>query len=438
MFRVELLNIGTELLLGNVVNTHASYLGHKLTELGATITRQVCINDTREDILEAFRQGIQKADLLITTGGLGPTSDDITRDLVAELFQLKMKLDDRAMANIKARARRRGTAILESMKCQANVPEIATVLYNENGTAPGFMIPLSKTVDGRVEAVSGSLTPGTKIQCSWIVMLPGPPRELRPMFEKQVYPWIQTEFKTQLPLIECRVLKVAGKGESTIAEKLEPLLKGLPGLEIGYCARPNEVDVRLYVCGTDKSDIQKTVDLAEAKTREALGSDIFGFGRDTLEEVVVKMLQKQKQTVTTAESCTGGFLSHRITMVSGSSDVFRKGFVVYSNDAKATMLGVPGHLLVEYGAVSEPVVKSMAENALRKAEADFALAITGIAGPTGGSDEKPVGTVYIALATRTGVEVQHHKYNFERETFKFVTSQTALNMLRLKLKDSSL
>jgi nicotinamide-nucleotide amidase len=413
MFRVELLNIGTELLLGNVLNTHAVYLGKKLTEIGATLTRQACINDARDDILNSLNECTQRADILITTGGLGPTSDDITRDLVSEYFGLKMKLDERALQMIEDRFRRRGRTMLESMKVQAYVPEKSKVLYNQNGTAPGLIIPIE-----------------TKTCCKWLVMLPGPPRELRPMFEQQVLPWIKEEFKSQLPIIECRVLKVAGVGESVIAEKIEPVLKGLKNLEIGYCARPNEVDIRLFIRGTDATEIRNVADIAEARTREVIENDIFGVGEQTLEEVVVKLLQHRKQTLTTAESCTGGFLAHRITMISGSSDVFKRGFIVYSNDAKASMVGVPGHLIIEHGAVSEPVAKAMAEGALHKAEADYALAVTGIAGPTGGTDEKPVGTVFIALATKKDVVVEKHLYQFDRETFKFVTTQTALNILR--------
>jgi nicotinamide-nucleotide amidase len=436
MFRVELLNIGTELLLGNVLNRHAAYLGRKLTTLGATLTRQICVNDTAEDIQSALKDAITRADLVITTGGLGPTSDDITRDLVVQLFGLKTRLDERALANIEERFRRRGNSMPESNKSQAYVPEIAMVLYNQNGTAPGLMIPLKGRVEhpGSTADDSRESSPQKPV-CKWIVMLPGPPRELHPMFEEQVYPWIKTEFRSQLPMIECRVLKTVGIGESVAAEKVEAILKDFSkNLEIGYCAHSNQVDVRLFIRGTNLKEIQKIANEAEAKTRSILSDSIFGSGDDiTLEEVVVKLLQKQRASVTTAESCTGGFLSHRITMVSGSSEVFRKGFVVYSNDAKANLLGVPGHLIVEHGAVSEPVAHAMAENALKKAEADYALAITGIAGPTGGTDEKPVGTVYIALATKSEVQVQHQVYRYDRETFKFVTTQTALNMLRKKI-----
>lgn len=421
MFKVEVLNIGTELLLGNVLNSHAAYLGRKLTQLGATITRQVCVNDTGHDIVDALKDAIARADLVITTGGLGPTSDDITRNIIAEHFDLKMKLDEKALQNIEVRFKRRGGVVPETTKVQAYVPEISTVLYNANGTAPGLMIPL------------GKIPKLKQAPCKWIVMLPGPPREMHPMFDLQVYPWLQDEFKSVLPVIDCRVLKVAGKGESFIAEKIEPVLADLKGLEIGYCARPNEVDVRLFVNGSNRDEVFKLADVAEKRTREVIGNDIFGSGNETLEEVIVKLLQAKHQTVATAESCTGGFLSSRITNVAGSSNVFRKGFVVYSNDAKSAMLGVPGHLIVEHGAVSEPVARSLAECAIHKAEADYAIGITGIAGPTGGSDDKPVGTVFIAVASKKDVYVEKQRYQYERETFKFVTTQTALNLLRKRI-----
>ncbi len=424
--RVLLLNIGTELLMGFVVNTHAAYLGQSLNGIGGTLVKQVCVNDTPEDIRQALREAFGQSDLVITTGGLGPTSDDITLRLVVEIFGLKTHVDERALENIRSRFRRRNIEMPESVKAQAIVPDIATVLYNAHGTAPGLAIPLQPV--GGVADLDGH-----KGSAQWIILLPGPPRELHPMFEQQVLPILKKEYAGLLPILDCRVFKIAGMGESTVEQRVEPPLKGLKNLEIGYCARTGEVDLRLVVRGTNAAEVKRIADDAEARARKELGDAIFGTGDVSLEQVVVGLLLQKKKHVATAESCTGGFLAHRITLVSGSSEVFRQGWVTYSNEAKTAMLGVPEKLIAEHGAVSEPVARAMAEGALQKSGADYALAVTGIAGPTGGTPEKPVGTVFIALATRKDCRVEQHLFAYDRETFKFVTVQTALNMLRMEL-----
>lgn len=432
--RCHLLNIGTELLMGFVVNTHAAYLGQQLGGLGATLAHQVTVNDTPDDIRAALNEAVMQADLVIVTGGLGPTSDDITLRLVVELFGLKTHLDERALENIRSRFKRRNMEMPESVKAQAVVPDIATVLYNEHGTAPGLALPLQNLPVGGVAdpaGIKGLTFP--RALARWLVMLPGPPRELKPLFEQQVLPLVRREYASQLPVMECRVYKIVGMGESSVEERVEPSLKELPGLEIGYCARIGEVDLRLVTRGTDAGAVRKTADEAEQRVRKILGDAVFGTGDATLEGVVVGLLRGKKKYVATAESCTGGFLAHRLTLVSGSSEVFRHGWVTYSNDAKTAMIGVPGHLIVEHGAVSEPVARAMGEGAIRKSGADYALAVTGIAGPTGGTPEKPVGTVFIALATRKDCRVEKHLFAYDRETFKFVAVQTALNLLRREL-----
>ena len=267
-------------------------------------------------------------------------------------------------------------------------------------------------------------------------MLPGPPRELRPMFEEQVIPLIRREFAGTLPMVDCRVFRVAGMGESSVEERVHPVLKDLKGLEIGYCARPGEVDVRLVVRGNSESEVRSLADEAEQRTRQALGSAIFGTGSQTLEESVVDLLREKKKRVVTAESCTGGYVSHRITLAPGSSDVFLQGWVTYSNEAKTEMLGIPSDLIRKEGAVSEAVARMMAESALQKSGADYALSLTGIAGPSGGSAEKPVGTVWISLASKRDTSAERFCYQLDRESFKFICAQTALNMLRKMLREN--
>jgi nicotinamide-nucleotide amidase len=260
--RVELLNIGTELLMGFVLNAHAAYLGRKLNAIGATLVRQTCVNDTPMDIQTALNQAMMRADLVITSGGLGPTSDDITRTLIVEMFGLKTRMDEKALENVSARYRRRGLELSDSIKSQAIVPDTATVLYNDHGTAPGLAIP--------IQPVVGS------VLCKWLIMLPGPPRELCPMFEKDALPLIVREFRQELPILDCRVFKVAGMGESSVEQMVEPTLKSVEGLEIGYCARFGEVDVRLVVRGKDDGFVKKVADECEGKVRKILGNAIFG------------------------------------------------------------------------------------------------------------------------------------------------------------------
>jgi len=414
--RVELINIGTELLLGFVVNTHAAYLGQKLSAIGATLGRQVCVNDAAVELEDCLREALHRSDLVITSGGLGPTSDDITRNIVARHLGLRMDFDEVAMERIGARYRRRGTRMPESVRVQAMVPRGATVFYNDHGTAPGLAIPTRK--------------PGN---CRWLVLLPGPPRELRPMFETQVMPLLLREYQATLPIVDCRVLRVVGLGESVVAERVEPLLRELREVEIGYCARMGEVELRLIVRGREGARVRQVAERAEGIARKKLGQAIFGVGDVTLEQVVVGLLREKQQWLATAESCTGGCLANRITMVPGSSEIFREGWVVYSDRAKAKRLGVPRRLIEKHGAVSGQVAKAMAEGALRIAGVDYALAVTGIAGPTGGTTDKPVGTVHIAFASKRRTHAEKFCFQLDRETFKFITSQTALDMLRLRL-----
>jgi nicotinamide-nucleotide amidase len=273
-------------------------------------------------------------------------------------------------------------------------------LPNPNGTAPGLALDHA-----------GKL----------IVLLPGPPRELKPMFEQYVLPVLKKNFApADRPI--CRVFKVVGLAESLVEEKVAPALADLPDIELGYCARTGEVEVRI---------ITKSIEPAESRIRAALGDAIFGTGDDRLEDVVIKMLTAAGKTIATAESCTGGLIANRLTNVSGSSAVFINGFVTYSNESKVRLLGVREETLAKHGAVSEEVCREMAEGARR--HADFALATTGIAGPTGGTPEKPVGLVYIGLATPTRIEVKRHMLLFDRETFKFFASQFALDMVRREL-----
>lgn len=407
---VEVLNTGSELLLGNVVNTHLAYIGQQLFPLGLRIARQTTIPDgaaIRPALLEAF----ERCDVLIVTGGLGPTTDDITREVAAELLGLPLEENAEVMRAIEERLARRGIPMRERMKRQAMVPEGATVLPNENGTAPGLYIPAFLT--------PSHITPH-------LIFLPGPPRELKPMFENYALPVLRA-IAGGIPERECRTYHIVGMGESTVEEVLGLELSRRGDIEVGYCARPNEVDFRLIAPRAILEEV-------EVRVLAVIGQHLVSHRGELIEEVVVQRMRQTGATLALAESCTGGLLASRITDVPGSSEVLLEGFVTYSNEAKSRSVGVPEELIAAHGAVSEPVARVMAEGAIRRTGAKFGIGITGIAGPGGGSEEKPVGTVFVALA-QAGQATECHKEFFptDRGTFKELTTQTALDYLRMKL-----
>lgn len=353
-----------------------------------------------------------RADLVLTTGGLGPTSDDLTRAAAAHLLGRKLVLHPPTLSRIEQYFAERHRPMPAQVQVQAMIPEGAMVLDNANGTAPGLAL---------------DILPGKKT----LILLPGPPRELRPMFLKSVVPLLGGEFRLSAPF-RCHTFKTTGLGESAVEEKiadaLEPLVR--EGLELAYCARVGEVDVRLGARGEKAGSL-----MAEGMRRveTMLGPVIFGTGDNSLESVLIHLLAASKKTLAVAESCTGGFLAHRLTNVPGSSAVFLGGVVAYSNQVKEDLLGVSAETLRGHGAVSEPVAREMAEGARRLLRADCALAVTGIAGPGGGTPEKPAGTAFIALSQNERTTVLHQYSPVDRETFKFAISQRALDLLRQAL-----
>jgi nicotinamide-nucleotide amidase len=415
---IELVNTGSELMLGRVLNTHQQWLCRRLADLGHVVTRQVAIADEGKKIQGAVAEALARADFVITTGGLGPTSDDITRELIAELLGKKLVANADVLAHIENFFAKRGRPRPTKTTVETFVPEGALVFLNPTGTAPGLAM--------KVEPNNFS----TDKKTSWLVMLPGPPRELRPMFDASIVPLLKREFADEVFI--CRTLRSTGIGESRVQEMLEGDLQPLVlrGLEIGYCARPGAVDVRLTASGTTA---EKLVREGEDVVKKILGENIFGFDDDEIENVVVGLLAAQKKTWALAESCTGGLIASRITDVPGASEIFLGGVVSYANLAKEKFLGVRPETLAAHGAVSEEVAREMAAGAREKFGSDFAIAVTGIAGPGGGTTEKPVGTVFIALAAADGVEVKKMLNVWERVTFKQVTATQALEMLRRRL-----
>jgi len=415
---VELINTGSELMLGRVLNSHQQWLCRNLSDHGYIVSRQVAVPDTESDIEQVVREALGRADLVITTGGLGPTSDDRTRDRIAALLGRELREDAEVLAHIKIIFDRLKRPMLDRTRVQALVPEGAIVLHNAYGTAPGLALKVQPN----------PFRPG--VSGSWLIMLPGPPRELRPMFADAVIPLLQRELPSSVPFV-CTTLRTTGLGESIVEEKIaEPLAPLVAsGLEVGYCARPGQVDVRLSARG---SDAENLVRKAEAVVVPLLGRRIFANGDEDLARVIVKQFIERKKTLALAESCTGGLIAHELTNVSGASAVLLAGIVAYSNEAKQMFLGVQSQTIAQYGAVSEAVARQMAAGARERTRADYAVSVTGIAGPAGGTASKPVGTVFIGLAGPVDTLAEHYFNPYDRETFKQVTAQQALELLRRK------
>jgi competence/damage-inducible protein CinA-like protein len=407
--RVVLLNTGTELLLGDVQDAHLAFIAREILPLGLRINERRTVPDgpaIRDSLSELFG----RSEIIFVTGGLGPTSDDITREIVAGLLGLELRQDAQLLASLRQRLAVRAIKWTSSIARQAEVPAGAHVLPNENGSASGLYL----------KANINPLIPSPHV-----FVLPGPPRELQPMFRASVMPVLRSII--QVPAsIERRLYKIACLGESSIEEAISDKILAIPGIELGYCARPGEVDVRII----GKSDV---VSRADAIIKKELGVSIFSANDETLEEVLVKLLASRKATLAIAESCTGGLLANRITNVPGASAVFLAGYICYANKAKIDMLDVDPELIEKHGGVSEPVARALAEQARMRARSTYALATTGIAGPSGGSPEKPVGTVYIALAAPSQVVVEKLFFPSDRETFKQMAAQTSFDLLRRKI-----
>ncbi|CAN5811393.1 competence/damage-inducible protein A [soil metagenome] len=404
--RAIVINTGTELLLGSTLNTHLTFLARELFPLGLRIDQQLTVPDGAA-IRDALVRAMAEAELVFVTGGLGPTTDDLTREISAELLGLPLREDATVLAAITARLVLRGFPMTGRILRQAQVPAGAVVLPNANGTAPGLYI-----------AATGDHP--------HLFLLPGPPRELHPMVRESVLPILQP-LTTARAAVSHRTLSLACVGESMVEAAVGPKLLALPEVELGYCAHAGAVDVR--VLGPEAAVVE-----AERIICAEFPEAVFTDSGESLEGVVVRLLTARRETVAAAESCTGGYLAHRITNVPGASAVFLAGFVTYANEAKASALGVEAELIQLHGAVSEAVVRQMAEGARREANATYALATTGIAGPGGGSPEKPVGTVFIALASaHAETEVLQRLFPADRETFKQLASQHALDLLRRRL-----
>ncbi len=407
--RIELLTTGTELLLGTTPNTHGAWIGRELFKLGLRVGRQVTVPDGPA-VGEAIRSAMAAADVLLVTGGLGPTSDDLTREALAEVLGLELVEDEAALGTLEAFFADRGITMPGVNRRQAMVPAGAEVLPNPNGTAPGLYLPAG---------------PDGGRSCA-VFLLPGPPMELYPIFHREVAPRLGALAGGAEPA-EMLELRFVGVGESAMQEAVDAPLQAVDGLEVGYCARLGEVDLRLV--GSPGA-----VAAGRTIATGAFPAELVSDDGASLEESVVRLLKVRGKSLATAESCTGGLIANRLTDVPGASEVFAYGFVTYANMAKTDLLGVSAEDLATHGAVSDPVARQMAEGAVRVSGADLAVAVTGIAGPGGGSDAKPVGTVVLAVAEKDApTKVVHQCHPRSRLAFKRAVSQAALDLVRRAL-----
>ncbi|HEX5707503.1 MAG TPA: competence/damage-inducible protein A [Pyrinomonadaceae bacterium] len=410
MITAEIIAIGSELLTPDRTDTNSLWLTERLNGLGIEVKLKTIVGDDDARLEEAIKDALRRSRVVITTGGLGPTEDDITRKIAARAMGRRLIFDDRVLDDIRAKFTNWGRKMPEINARQAMVIEGAEPLDNPNGTAPGMFIEH----EGRA-----------------VVLLPGPPREMRPMFDGLVMPRLAS--KAGDVRVARRVMRVAGMGESAVDERIAPVYTQYKNPQTTILFNRSEIEIHLTAQGKTEKDAELLLDGLAGQIEERLGHSIFAFRGETMEEVVGLRLAVAGFTLAVAESCTGGLISERLTEVPGSSTYFMEGLVTYSNEAKVRLLGVPMDLIAEYGAVSAEVAEAMAEGARLRAETDFGLAVTGIAGPGGGSEEKPVGLVYIALSDDAHTEHRRLMLPGDRHLIRWRASQAALDLLRRRL-----
>ncbi|MGZ5436049.1 MAG: competence/damage-inducible protein A [Pyrinomonadaceae bacterium] len=410
MLSAEIIAIGSELLSPNKSDTNSLWLTDQLNRLGIDVKLKTIVGDDDARLEEAVKDAVKRSRVVIATGGLGPTEDDITRKVVARALGRRLSLDEKLLEEIRAKFQRFGMNMPERNSRQAMVIDGAEVLPNPNGSAPGLYLE------------QGSCAIG---------LLPGPPREMKPMFESQVKPRLEkiagdVRFAT-------RLMRVTGMGESAVDEKISPIYTQFDNPQTTILFNSSEIEIHLRAHGRTEGDAEALLDHLSLKIEQALGNSVFSFRGETMEEVVGRRLAMTEFTLAVAESCTGGLIAQRVTSVRGSSKYFIEGVVTYSNESKTRLLGVDKKLIKEFGAVSQQVARDMARGVRHKAKTDFGLAVTGIAGPDGGTKEKPVGLVYIALADDAHTEHKKLTLPGDRELIRWRASQAALDMLRRRL-----
>ncbi len=401
---VSLLTIGNEILSGDTINSNVAWISRSLSEIGCSIQTQITVPDVEKPIVKTLNQLLNDGPaFVIITGGLGPTTDDITRNVLFNFVGTGSEFDEDYWDKMKKRFEKYDMDIPESNRSQALIPTNGHIIPNPVGSARGFLFRKENTV---------------------IISLPGVPSEMKVMMNESIIPMIKEE---GLAPIFNKTLRTVGIPESALIEKIEPVLNTNHGCNLGYY--PSIFGVDIKISHSDEGPVENLSN----DIYKILGVSIYGEGKVSLEDVVIQLAKNKNKTVSTAESCTGGLIGHRLTEVSGSSDVYKGGLVVYSNESKMNMLGVEKGILEAHGAVSEETAESMARNVKNKFNTDYGISVTGIAGPTGGTDEKPVGLVYIGMAKKGRVKVKEFHFGTNRKRNKLRTSHVALNWLRLSL-----
>lgn len=409
---VEIITIGDEILIGQIVDTNSAWMGEQLNLAGIKVHQITSVSDNAEHIVKALDEAKSRVDLILITGGLGPTKDDITKHTLVKYFNTSLRFDEEVHQHVKALFARFGREVTGVNLKQAEVPVNCTVIHNANGTAPGMWFDQ----DGKV-----------------FVSMPGVPYEMKKMISAEILPRLKKKYN--LPTIVHRTILTQGIGESFLSEIITDWENSLAekNIKLAYLPSPGMVRLRLSTSGNDEKALLKTVEEKVEELNKLIRQHIYGYEKDTLEQIVGRLLKEKKQTLSLAESCSGGLIAHLVTSVPGSSAYFMGGVVSYSYESKTNMLGVTTETLEKYGAVSEEVVTQMAVGAKQEFNTDWAISASGIAGPDGGMEGKPVGTVWIAVAGPNGVKAKKFQFGGDRERNIAVTAITALNMLRKAL-----
>ncbi|MBI2967039.1 MAG: competence/damage-inducible protein A [Bacteroidetes bacterium] len=415
----EIISIGDEILIGQIVNSNAAWMAVELNKIGIRVDRMVTVGDNRKEILSALKESSLRADIIFCTGGLGPTKDDITKSTICTFLKTKLKFDASAYRDVEGYFKKFGKTVNELNRRQAEIPIGCVPVRNHHGTAPGLLF--EKEMKGCKRT---------------FIFLPGVPYEMQAMMEKYLIPLLSGKISQSVngTAIFHHTLLTQGIGESWLSEKIAGWEDALPpNIRLAYLPSPGMVKLRLSGKGENLISLKKQVMSQVKLLKKIIPGYIYGENDDTLESVTGLLLGRKKMTLSTAESCTGGYIAHLLTSVPGASGYFKGSVIAYSDEIKTRILGVPKAVLKKSGAVSEKTVCAMAEGVLKKYKTDFSIAVTGIAGPSGGTKEKPVGTVWIAIGQAGRVEAKKFIFGDSRERFTRITALTALNMLRKTL-----
>ena len=408
----EIITIGDEILIGQIVDTNSAWMGEQLNLVGIKVHQITSVSDNAEHIVKALDEAKSRADIILITGGLGPTKDDITKYTLVKYFNTSLRFDEEVHQHVKALFARFGREVTGVNLKQAEVPENCTVIHNANGTAPGMWFEQNEKV---------------------FVSMPGVPYEMKKMMGAEILPRLKKKYN--LPTIVHRTILTQGIGESFLSEIIAEWENSLAdkNIKLAYLPSPGMVRLRLSASGNNETALRKSVEEKVEELNKLIPQHIYGYEKDTLEQIVGSLLKEKKQTLSLAESCSGGLIAHLVTSVPGSSGYFMGGVVSYSYESKTKMLGVTTETLEKFGAVSEEVVTQMALGAKKEFKTDWAVSASGIAGPDGGMEGKPVGTVWIAVAGPNGVKAKKFQFGGDRERNIAVTAITALNILRKQL-----